>query len=320
LAGWQLGSSIGHPFRVLTVTLVCALAVAVPNWLAVAPMYLFGDMPGGFGSWLMNGLLTGTPAGLAFGAVYGLVTGGGRVFEPSRVRVRLWGRRSRAARQLVRTVASRFAVGTVGGFAGGLGVASEYALESALFLIPGDPRPVREALIKLTAVDLPMYGVTFGLTAGLVLALMAVLETPLDTGSAVNRATVVRQVLVLAPTICLMLAFGSHLVIALLPEPPVPVNWTFGEALFLGAVGGFGGALSYALGFTAWGQWVLMSRVWLPLTGRLPWATVAFLKDAYDRGVLRQAGAVYQFRHARLKDHLRHTRPAPAADDGRRQR
>jgi len=26
--------------------------------------------------------------------------------------------------------------------------------------------------------------------------------------------------------------------------------------------------------------------------------------DAHQRGVLRQSGAVYQFRHARLKDHL----------------
>nr|WP_312877766.1 hypothetical protein [Lentzea indica] len=55
---------------------------------------------------------------------------------------------------------------------------------------------------------------------------------------------------------------------------------------------------------TAWGQWVVIARIWLPLTGRLPWAAVAFLDDAYQRGVLRQAGAVYQFRHARLQDHL----------------
>jgi len=64
--------------------------------------------------------------------------------------------------------------------------------------------------------------------------------------------------------------------------------------------------LSYALAFTAWGQWVLLSRVWLPLTGRLPWTMVTFLDDAYHRGVLRQAGAVYQFRHARLQGHLSH--------------
>lgn len=74
--------------------------------------------------------------------------------------------------------------------------------------------------------------------------------------------------------------------------------------MLIGAVGGLGGGLSYTLAFTAWGQWILLSRIWLPLTGRLPWAVTAFLDDAYRRGVLRQAGAVYQFRHARLQDHL----------------
>jgi hypothetical protein len=29
-----------------------------------------------------------------------------------------------------------------------------------------------------------------------------------------------------------------------------------------------------------------------------------FLADAHQRGVLRQAGAVYQFRHAELQRHL----------------
>lgn len=69
-------------------------------------------------------------------------------------------------------------------------------------------------------------------------------------------------------------------------------------------MGGLGGAFSYALAFTAWGQWVILARVWLPLTGKLPWNTVAFLDDAYQRGVLRQTGAVYQFRHSRLQHHL----------------
>jgi len=46
------------------------------------------------------------------------------------------------------------------------------------------------------------------------------------------------------------------------------------------------------------------SRRWLALTGRLPLSAHAFLTDAYYRGVLRQTDAVYQFRHARLQDHL----------------
>ncbi|MCM4083413.1 NACHT domain-containing protein [Paractinoplanes hotanensis] len=36
----------------------------------------------------------------------------------------------------------------------------------------------------------------------------------------------------------------------------------------------------------------------------LPWRLGAFLDDAHRNGVLRQAGSVYQFRHALLQDHL----------------
>jgi hypothetical protein len=62
--------------------------------------------------------------------------------------------------------------------------------------------------------------------------------------------------------------------------------------------------LAIATSLTAWGGWLVFARVWLPLTGRLPWSVVGFLDDACRRGVLRQVGAVYQFRHARLQDHL----------------
>jgi hypothetical protein len=54
----------------------------------------------------------------------------------------------------------------------------------------------------------------------------------------------------------------------------------------------------------AWGRWVIVTRFWLPLTGRLPWRLTMFLTDAHQRGVLRQVGAVYQFRHARLQGYL----------------
>jgi hypothetical protein len=54
---------------------------------------------------------------------------------------------------------------------------------------------------------------------------------------------------------------------------------------------------------TAWG-WFAVARCWLALRGRLPWRLMGFLADAHQRGVLRQAGAVYQFRHAELQRHL----------------
>ncbi|QQQ74261.1 NACHT domain-containing protein [Saccharothrix sp. 6-C] len=46
------------------------------------------------------------------------------------------------------------------------------------------------------------------------------------------------------------------------------------------------------------------SLAWWALRGKLPWRLMRFLDDAHRRGVLRQTGAVYQFRHASLRRHL----------------
>jgi hypothetical protein len=54
---------------------------------------------------------------------------------------------------------------------------------------------------------------------------------------------------------------------------------------------------------TAWGRW-LVGRTALPLCGRLPWRVFTFLDDARQRGILRQVGGVYEFRHSRLRDRL----------------
>ena len=56
---------------------------------------------------------------------------------------------------------------------------------------------------------------------------------------------------------------------------------------------------------------MVFARAWLPVNGRVPWALPEFLEDAYRRGVLRRSGAVYQFRHARLQDHLTQVVPRP---------
>lgn len=53
----------------------------------------------------------------------------------------------------------------------------------------------------------------------------------------------------------------------------------------------------------AWGAFAGI-RLWLAARGRLPLRLMRFLEDAHRRGVLRQVGAVYQFRHARLQDRL----------------
>ncbi|WP_289940546.1 NACHT domain-containing protein [Streptomyces sp. S.PNR 29] len=63
-----------------------------------------------------------------------------------------------------------------------------------------------------------------------------------------------------------------------------------------------------AVGFTvlssrAWGVF-LLGRGWLTVCGRQPGRLLGFLADAHRRGILRQTGGVYQFRHARLQERL----------------
>ncbi|MFF7349953.1 NACHT domain-containing protein [Streptomyces antimycoticus] len=65
------------------------------------------------------------------------------------------------------------------------------------------------------------------------------------------------------------------------------------------SVGSMAGAVQ-----TAWGYFAI-AQAWLVLTRKVPWNLMAFLQDAHEhRGVLRQVGPVYQFRHIDLQRHL----------------
>jgi hypothetical protein len=53
----------------------------------------------------------------------------------------------------------------------------------------------------------------------------------------------------------------------------------------------------------SWYPFVL-TRAYLGARGELPFRLMTFLEDAYRRDILRQNGAVYQFRHLRLQQRL----------------
>ncbi|WP_309114388.1 hypothetical protein [Saccharothrix sp.] len=57
------------------------------------------------------------------------------------------------------------------------------------------------------------------------------------------------------------------------------------------------------LAYTAWSRFTI-ARLWLALRGRTPLRLMTFLDDAHRRGILRRNGPTYEFRHARLRDHL----------------
>jgi hypothetical protein len=91
--------------------------------------------------------------------------------------------------------------------------------------------------------------------------------------------------------------FGVFVGVVLIIE--AGVLFGAGSAILLAAAAAI--VMSYAV--AGWLPYA-MAHIWLALRHRLPWPLMAFLADAHHRGVLRQAGAVYQFRHIELQHRL----------------
>ncbi|GAA1135733.1 MULTISPECIES: NACHT domain-containing protein [Streptomyces violaceusniger group] len=298
LAWWQLGGILGRSSRMCVIGLVSGLAFGLVDWLVMWfvawQAWGYGLVPA-LGTGLLNGVSFGSVSGLAFGLANGLKHGDAAC-EPSRVRVRLLGGKSVGRKEF----ASRLLSGLLGGF--GFAVVVWLVDVLLIGLTQGYPSGFA-AWVETGLRGGLLTGLLYGPSAGLVFTIMAMLEAPIDIESVVtpfdllrvNRTAVLIQ----------LLAFGLVLGTAGGILHGCGNGW-FGidDWIAFGAVGGLGGGLAYGLGLTAWGQWVALVRIWLPLTGRLPWAVGAFLEDAHRRGVLRQTGAVYQFRHARLQDRL----------------
>jgi NACHT domain len=84
-----------------------------------------------------------------------------------------------------------------------------------------------------------------------------------------------------------------------IPGPLVGV----GEGLLDGLV--YGPVVALVCGLLP-GNWIpyAITNASLAMRGQLPWRLMAFLEHCHRLGILRQVGPVYQFRHARLQDHL----------------
>jgi DNA-binding SARP family transcriptional activator len=310
LAWWQLSDALSLPSRVLAIVLACTAVTTVSNVLVPSVMNLVGlDCPFALSTCVLTGLIVGPTVGLAFGLVYGIaVVFGKEAFDPSHVRLQLPGRGRRKAAVPARRLPIVFGAGLLVGLAVGV------AYIPTCILVPGLHWSRLDAGAPVATLVLRslLPGAVYGTAGGLALGLMAALETPLDVGSAatparllaINRTTVIRQALLVAPVTTIAVAGVCRMLTGSLSRglsgPEVPWGW-LAVAFECGLIG----TLTYVLAFTAWGQWLLFTRIALPLTGRLPWSTMAFLDDAHRRGVLRQVGAVYQFRHARLQGHLR---------------
>ncbi|MEH6373471.1 NACHT domain-containing protein [Streptomyces sp. KLMMK] len=163
------------------------------------------------------------------------------------------------------------------------------------------------AVIGDVVVPLAEFGVLIGAIGGCASGVYRALSTPSDTLRAAGPQSTLRTdraATKARSAIAAVLAGGVCL--ALIP------------------VVGNGGALgtmhtelwvplgTSSLALSAWGR-LGTARIWLAVTGRAPWRLMAFLEEAHRRGVLRQSGAHYEFRHLRLQQRL-----AGAAEDDER--
>ncbi len=168
------------------------------------------------------------------------------------------------------------------------------------------PRPVQlwlayrstPAVIGDVVVPLAEFGVLIGAIGGCASGVYRALSTPSDVLRAAGPQSTLRTdraATAARSAIAAVLAGGVCL--ALIP------------------VVGSGGALgtmhtelwvplgTSALALSAWGR-LGTARIWLAVTGRAPWRLMTFLEEAHRRGVLRQSGAHYEFRHLRLQQRL----------------
>ncbi|GAA1087585.1 hypothetical protein GCM10009577_05800 [Streptomyces javensis] len=100
--------------------------------------------------------------------------------------------------------------------------------------------------------------------------------------------------------------------------PPRVTPPSHGEGLVTGrdwlsvSLGSAAALFLYGFAVSAWGKFTI-ARLWLAVTGRLPWRLMEFLDDACQRGALRQSGGVLSFRHRALQDRLAPPPPGPPA-------
>ena len=231
----------------------------------------------------LAGLIDGVVAGSGVGLLAGLPGGlsSWRKMAPSRVELHV--------RDNIGRLTTRLVLGLLFGFGFG-------------------------ALIGLPIIFLygPAYGLlvalALGPAIGFALTLRQLFNVSSDVSTAVSPASILHDDMMSAIVQASMggigLAVGA--VIALL----VIVRFGIATGIGIGVAYGLVYGITFGFGirasrintpaFTTF----MIARAWLAAHRRLPWSLMPFLEDAHKIGVLRQQGAVYQFRHATLQDYL----------------
>lgn len=295
LEWWRLGTTISLAKRMVIIGFLAAWCFGVTTAVGNVIVDVFGTAHGvefAVRRAIVVGVLHGLVAGMAFGGFY-LLANRHKSLRPAPVRIRLTGPRGP---DLGARVLARLRTGIPGGFGVGLLIVliDRFAV-AALGLDDGLGGGLLSALA---------FPPGIGLVAGTAMAVTAVLEVPIEVRRAVDPRGMLAANRVNTCYHFLTWFVVAGIMGAVAESPSLGPVRTVEAGLVFACEAAFGAAIPYGLAVTAWGQWVALARIWLPLRGRLPWRLLTFLDDACDRGILRQVGATYQFRHARLKDQL----------------
>jgi NACHT domain len=285
-----------------------------PRWLAGMPS---GGLAPGIAAGALGGLIGGTLGGLIGGLASGIVVGIaiGVFIGPTGGEV------------------GGFAGGAAGGFAGGLvsqanwgipgGIADGIAAAAAVGIavsVSSKHDPAQRlrwwwpGILSGLAVGLAggilagltstaVIGIVFGVLAGLAGVIAGGLGVvPADLTAASDPRAVLtrdrRTFLIVGLTTWVLVGLVARFMTSLEP------GLSRGAINAIVAAGiGLGAGLAAASTQAVWGFFVV-TRCWLATRRQLPWRLMGFLADAYQKGVLRQNGPYYQFRHPELRDYL----------------
>ncbi|MER6958202.1 NACHT domain-containing protein [Streptomyces sp. NPDC000618] len=172
-------------------------------------------------------------------------------------------------------------------------IENELPSQTAQWLYAGDPGP----LFRDATTSGLWAGLAIGVISGIAAGLHRWLITPVDITRALGPIASLRTDRTTAAARSIIVFYFGIITTAFVVTYMHWPDSTYYALLIWGLAG------PLALILSAWG-WLLTARLWLCGTGRLPWRLMTFLDESHSRGVLRQAGAVYQFRHAKLQEQL----------------
>lgn len=225
--------------------------------------------------WLAGGLLNALVFGLLFGTAVGLILRPSKI--PGYVNLRLKGRYKHLAEKLAPKIGAGFAIGAGAGLMFGFGVGRPLGLVSGIIFI-------------------------IGVGAGLIAGVVDWAVSPLTADRPQTPPGTLRRDVQLLLLLSLAAGSVATLIVALgivLGGPPVAM---IAATLGSGLVGVF--VSGHESGFSNASTAYFASILLLYAKGRIPFRLMRFLDDAHRSGILRQAGPVYQFRHADFQDHL----------------